>query len=755
MPNLDSADTVLASEYGSFSGLDPSSSAKSLNWSDQDVHSRVINVLMYYLQESASFRTKVVNDIKRLARYQANLMLKAEDSVSAEASNRASMAEKQARDKGKRRAFSVPVMIGAAERRKALYGALPLDFECSRMTTCDDDYTIAEYMSDLSKRFLSAELEQAKWIYMDKLVWEYRPVLKVEWDSTGGVLSQAPILTDDEFTKYKAGRVRNKKVGDGFWRRDEGNNLMRTPPVPTGIPRFCPLGPLDYLIDPACGHRGVRGARHFADQRIVDASEVFSEWANDSTELGKKAARILQNGGWGGWNANLTITQAESEIWALRGLRPSGTTQTKAVLTEAFFRPRPGLGLPEGLHCLFLASGGIDSGTFNSGVVLRYEPLRWPYDIPAYDDGVEIVTSRYYYGDLNTNLSGGLNRGLNQLFSSAVYNASRLGKRVSYATGVDQAPGGPSLRDGIQEITSDETLVVLPGNASIVQSDRSGSAAQIQMSFLAPFIEAMNISTNSGAGGMPTGEAVGIAQRGMMYEASVANAVKERAAATFTGAMLLGMRMCQRFHSVDDLQAILPDKDPTETILFRDADLTHNTSVALRQASFFAGNMEARLSVVAMAAQGKDLFEKYVPGDQLRELLNLRDSLGTTAEDDEVERAEKENGMLRRGPIVRNDHGKMVEIPFQGVMETDDHPAHIRTHLKILRDPNRESLSVDYLSRVLLHVNQHFKFEAAMQQVAMTNAFAAQAASQDKVTALGGPPAEGQPPPGPGQGAAQ
>ena len=729
----------LGDHWGSLVGFDPVVDAERLNWANRDTHTNLLNQLGYYVMEAHNFRRKVTDDILKMARYQANLYLKATDTTSSEAQNKQAMAEKQARLAVKGRYFSVPILNGQGERRKALYGALPLDFECSRLTTCDDDYTVAEFLADLSNRFIKQQVELIKWPYVDKLTWEFRPILKVEWDTSGGVRRELPVLTEDEFTKYKRRTVRNKPMDDGtgFWQRDENEVLMNTPPSLTGTPVFAPLGPLEYLIDPACGWRGVRGARYFADQRVVDASEVFERWANENTEHGKAVAKLLLD--WE-WSPRLTISMAESEIWSLRDISSSATTATKGVMTEIFMRPRQHMGLTQGAHGLILTASGLDSGLSTDGLVLKWEPLRWPYDIPACDDASEIVDSHYYYGNSNNNLVGGLARGLNQTFSSMVKNAGRANKSWAFATGVDSRDGG---KIDTTQLTPDDTLITVPGDQAKIQSVQfGGSAALMQGNLLTPFIEAISMATNASPGAMPSKELATIANRGLMYEASVANAVKERMGTAIVRAVLMGARMCQRYMSVKDFQAVLNDKDETEVFLFRDADLTHNTNIKLRTASFFAGNMDARMHVLAMAAQGRELFEKYVPGEQIRELLNMRDELGPTTEDRELERAENENAKMRRGPIGRKGpDGKWVVLAYEGVMETDNHAVHISKHLSPLSDPNRENLSIGYIERILRHIKQHAKLIQAARVEQMSDMILAEKLAANKMQAAGGQPA--------------
>lgn len=735
----------LGSVYGNLYGFDPA--VDNLDWSDLATHANLLNQLDYYIMESHNFRLRVIDDILRMARYQANMYLKATDDSSSEARNQQALAEKQSREKGKGRYFSVPILNGQGERRKALYGALPLDFECGRMTTCDDDYTIAEFLKDLSNRFIKQQLDLIKWPFVDKLTWEFRPVLKVEWDKSGGVRRETPVLTDQEFTKYGKRTVRNKRMDDGtgFWLRDENEVLKTERPALTGTPVFAPLGPLEYLIDPACGWRGIRGARYFADQRVVDASEVFERWANDSTEHGKAVKKLLLDWEWG---SRLTMSAAEAEIWSLRDINVAASTPTKAVLTELFMRPRENTGLTQGAHGLILTCEGLDAGLSTDGLILKWEPLRWPYDIPACDDAVEIVDSHYYYGNTSNNLAGGLARGLNQVFSSAVKNAMRSNKTWAFATGVESRDGG---KVETTQLSPDDALVVVPGdNAKISSLQFGGNAAMLQARFMEPFLEAIGMATNTSPGTATNEQLASSVNRGLMYEASVANAVKERMTTSIVRAVLMAARMSQRYMSVDDFKAVLTDKDDTEVYLFRDADLTHNTNIKLRTASFFAGNMDARMRVLAMAAQGRELFEKYVPPEQIRELLNMRDELGPTDEDKELERAEKENAMLRRGPIRRKrQDGKEVVLAFEGVMETDDHLVHIKKHKEPLSDPNRESLSIGYLERLLRHMKQHVKIVQAAQTEQMSNMILAERLAASKFAAQGGVPTAG-----PGQGPA-
>jgi hypothetical protein len=266
-------------------------------------------------------------------------------------------------------------------------------------------------------------------------------------------------------------------------------------------------------------------------------------------------------------------------------------------------------------------------------------------------------------------------------------------------------------------------------------------------------VEAMRLVTNSSPGLSGSDKLATVAQQGMMREASVMNGVKNRIAAAVSGVMTLELMMCQRFLSVPELVSILPDKDPTEARLFKDAELRYGTSVRVRAASFFAGNMEARLGFIAMAAQGREVFEKYAPAEHMAELFRFRDELGPTETDRQKERAEKENAMLRRGPIRGKDEGgNEVVLPNEGVLATDVHGEHIPKHLEPLSDPGRENLSAGYKQRLLSHAQVHIKFARAMQQEQMADQILAEKMAANKMAANGGVvPGQGGGQPAPAQ----
>jgi hypothetical protein len=191
-------------------------------------------------------------------------------------------------------------------------------------------------------------------------------------------------------------------------------------------------------------------ARYAADQRIVDAGELFERFVTEENDLGG----VLQ--AYQGWSKRLTISATEEAIWRLRHLETQGEAETKLILTDMHFRPSPGLGLPQGLHVIFATGESLDDASeLSEGVVLKWEPLRWPFDLPYYDDCVEIENAQYYFGDTYTRLTGGLNKGLNEMLLYQTMAAARAGKTVSFIAGHD------SVNDkfNVTHPTDDDTII--------------------------------------------------------------------------------------------------------------------------------------------------------------------------------------------------------------------------------------------------------------------------------------------------------
>jgi hypothetical protein len=213
--------------------------------------------------------------------------------------------------------------------------------------------------------------------------------------------------------------------------------------------------------------------------------------------------------------------------------------------------------------------------------------------------------------------------------------------------------------------------------------------------------------------------------------------VKARVGNALVKACLAGMVRSQRFHSVDDLRALLPDVEPEELRTWKMADLTQNTTVRLRRSSFFAGDPTARTQFLGMLVQGGPLVIQHMDADQLSELLNYRDELGPSELDRQRELAEAENARLRRGELqILGSEGKFITASFEGVMDTDNDVEHIKVHRRTLADPQRHLLDPGFKNRLLLHIKQH---EANLMKKGIANA---QQAMLAQVAAQGG----GQPP---------
>jgi hypothetical protein len=577
-------------------------------------------------------------------------------------------------------------------------------------------------------------------------------------------LFDRPVITRERTTKYDTRKVQNQPIserelsrlspavrrqlvrqmkkwdGKGYWQLDKDYHRMSEAPITTGAPKFLALGPMEYLVDPQAGMAGVSNGRYIGRQRVIDAGEVFQRYAAPGSQLEK----LLSD--WEGWSSRQYVSTAESEVWSMRGVQTGDGPDTKAVLTEMMFMPKRFMGLTQGLHVLALTANGVDEGPSTDGFILDWEPLRWPFDFPVRDDAVEITNSKYYYGDVNTRLIGGLNRGLNKMYSDMVHAAGRASKTVAIGTGVDTGEGAAPTK--IEQISDDDTLILIPGDQARIQSlNMSGQNASLQASLLPQFLLAINATTGSAIalppGSVPDQQAI------VMAEVAAMKRLRDAMGRALTGSALMAVRRCQRWLSVNDLTTIMKDKNPAQCRLFKDAELRYDTSVDLKQSGYFLGNLDALLKFVAMLAQGGNIIEKYIDPDQITAAINLRELSGPTARDGSIKRARAENAMLRFGPITRKTKGgKTIVLPFEGVLPTDNHMAHIPIHGEVLENPNREMLSEDHLDRVLLHNMQHMKFlqDAAQQQQAQT-------IQAEKIAAVKNAVAQGQPAPAPGQAA--
>jgi hypothetical protein len=743
-----------------FKDIDPST--VEFDMKDALQHNARVAALSDLLTEAHAFRRKVLDNIKRTAAYKSNLFLKNPDTASASAANRESLAIAQAKMEPalKKRYYSVPVVVGAAERRKALYGNLALDFEMTRLTTCDADLTVADVGQDAANRVVKQAFDAIKWTYIDKLVWEFRSVIKNEWDKNAGVQVALPVLTNNPRTMFRRGGkqmfYRNRRVGQEVYqaRNPDSGLLLTEKPVVTGGPVCYALSPIDYLIDPSCGAGGMAKARYAGDQRIADAGELFERFVTKDNGLDKVLSEYA------GWSKRLTISQAESDIWAYRNLSTDGEVDNKLILTDFYMRPSPGLYLPQGLHAVFATGTSLDdTNLLSDGVVMVWEVLPWPFELPYFDDAVEIENAQYYYGDTYARLTGPLNKGLNEMLLYRTAAAARAAKTVSFVSGHDDKATGGFV---INRPTEDDTIIASKSvEARLSQVELPNSGALVQADLYNEFYSAMALVTNSQANTPPDADQKATAMRaGMMYEVSVAGVVRERVMRAVLRSTLHNLRQMQRFLSPTEMQAFLPEHDVEELVMFRDAELRYNTTVKLRQTSFFQGNPDMRLAMLARLAQfPPEMLEKAVDIDQLRELVNARDEIGPTENDRQIRRARAENAKLVRGPLRRkNASGKLVLAPDFGVLDIDNDEVHYKIHMQPLEDSLRENLSAEYVRRLLEHASEHKRraMDARKQKLleqiqvsALTQQLAGSAAGQPGQTA---PSEPGQSQPGAAQG---
>ena len=216
---------TLGYEVRRFADIDPS----TVEWKRNDIteHNLRIEAVIPFLKESHAFRRKALDDALRVAQYKANLWLdssipaSAYDSVNFTDSSAGngtrdteSLVKAQAAHKTayRQRFYPVPLIISAAQQRIAGYGAMALDYEMSRLTTCDADLTIADVGEDASNRIVKGVHEAIKWTFLDKLAWEFRSVIKNEWDENAGVELSLPVTTGDARSYRGRGKDRKYRV---------------------------------------------------------------------------------------------------------------------------------------------------------------------------------------------------------------------------------------------------------------------------------------------------------------------------------------------------------------------------------------------------------------------------------------------------------------------------------------------------------------------------------------------------------------
>ena len=714
-------------EYDVTAFADVAPDATTFDLKDQKAHNERIAILMHFLKEAHYFRAKCLSDIQRIAGYRSNLWLddtgKSQwpddtSTTGGTARDTESLVKAQSGPAYRQRFYPVPIVIGAAQQRIATYGAMPLDFEMVRLTTCDQDLTIADVGQDAANRIVKSTLDAIKWTFFDKLCWEFRPVIKNEWDRNAGVEIAAPVRTNEPRTTFRVGRTKkvlktpNPRLGaDAYWRRHPETGLLLTEkPIVTGAPTCSALSPLEYLIDPSCGPAGMARARYAADQRVVDAGEIFERFVTEENGL----ADVLQK--FTGWTNKLIRTAAEESIWGYRDMEVKSEVENKLILTDFYMRPSPGMGLPQGIHCVFVVGQTLDDEDSGEGVVLVWEALPWPFDLPYFDDAVEVENAQYYFGDTYSRLTGGLNKGLNEMLLYRTMAAARAGKTVSFIAGHDRQ----SDTFTVTHPTEDDTVIASsnPG-AKMSSVELPNAGAIIQSQLVGEFLSFMSLVTNAQSPTPPDPEqkATGI-KAGLMYTAQVSGVVKDRAARAFLRATLAHLRGIQHHLNPKELQAFLPEHGVEELIAFRDAELRYNTTVALRATTFFSGNPDMRLAMLARLAQfPEELLNQVVDLDQLRELINSRDELGPTERDRQRKRARSETARLVLGPIRhKNTDGKLVVAPDYGVLENDDDVVHYSECMKPLSDPQRENLSAPYKRRLIEHGGEHKRRIIAAQQ---------------------------------------
>jgi hypothetical protein len=652
----------------------------------------------------------------------------------------------QANRAGKaKRYFAIPMVVGAAERRKALYGAIEMDFEANRVTTRDADLVVSEVTAAMANRIIKPELERIKWDIVDRLVWELRPVIKVAWNAAGGVLVRRPKLVNEARTMLPGGDgyVENLPVDSNVWHKRSTTGALEYDELgATGAPVFGALGPIEFFCDPQAGSAGVARARYAGDTRSIDAGELYERFTSPLALPGN-SERLDK---WNGWSKRLCASSYEEEILTARGWSVTASLDTRGIITDIYYRPSVGAGLPFGFHAVLLTELPITSGSPSGGkggLVLVWERLRFPYPLGYIDDAIEVGDARQFYGDSYVRLTSGINRGINFLLSNAVAASDAANKPRVAVTGSAIEKGDVSMLD-----TEMADVLLANGQDIKVSSlDTQLAGSLLGTSLVGSLIEAASLVTNSAPGSIPSQELATVARRGLLYEASVANVVKERLGRALTRSCLLGLSELQSRCSVADMVELTPEIDEGEIMLFKDSNLLTGTTIALRRSVFFAGNVEARIAFLNAIAQAKELASEHMDADQLSELMNYRDALGPTARDRIVERAEAENSMLLRGPIrnvARNKEGKLVEVvlPNSGVIDSDNDDIHIPIHQRPLDDPKRELLSPAYRRRLLEHLHAHYIKKQRAQDAANAQRMAMEQAMRGGLPQQGAPGGE-------------
>jgi hypothetical protein len=237
--------------------------------------------------------------------------------------------------------------------------AMPVLYEVSERTYREFDRLLSGTCMHLSNKQIAPPLQQLMWLIGDKVVYSLHSLLFCGWDGQAGPIRREPRLTLEKFTASADGKHLANEPLEGKVKEDTrfkarvqrlfgsdvpprqlfhlldpyGNRMYDEEPI--GGPSFDVCDPTEYMIDPSAGWRGVAGARWIARQRRFDASHLYARYSDEKLYPG--AIDRLKK--FEGWSDELTVNQAQAEIYSYLKLPTSCPKSQTGLVTEFFRKP--------------------------------------------------------------------------------------------------------------------------------------------------------------------------------------------------------------------------------------------------------------------------------------------------------------------------------------------------------------------------------------------------------------------------------
>jgi len=548
-----------------------------------------------------------------------------------------------------------------------------------------------------------------------------------------------------------------------YQKMDQWGNLLFND-IPTGMPRVDVVGPVDYVVDPLAREGGMADARFAAVVKRVDAAYLYEQFGDES----KYPGAMTKLTAWEKWSKRIDANAADRFVREKQGAPNDSAGEQSATLTIFYMLPASQLGLPHGLYTIIVSAGSPESDDSpGEAMVLYWDELPPPHLIPLIDGAVEIMAASSFYGMTYMQKGAPLNHQLNRIYGYIDEAASLASQR--WMVGPRSQPQQGYRTETVGAAAG--AIVVQPPDGTapeaVIKELPFDSSQMFQMTLVKDIIHMLEDLSHTHGPQMNQGSDLAVeVMANLQRDESVAGQVKQGIAGQYSRGAHYFLRLLQIYATLNDLQRLMPDYVKEDLETFRNADLGEfSTILRLKQTTMLSNNPALQSEYMKSFAQMGERIWQVVTPEELASVFLSHSTLGETASSREEELAERENSRMRKPakwktpPDAEGKGGVMAEgsgpDPVSMVAPSDRDEIHLRIHDKPLKDPRRDLLPVDYLTRVDQHRARHEQQEGEKAVKAARMAALMQAAAQAALQETGNapPPGQGQQPPQGGPGA--